>query len=127
MGRIVLVLSGVGFLIFGVKALFDPVGLWTSFGLVVSDEPAVRTELRAFYGGLEIALGALLLAFLTTPDRQRTGLLIAAVIYAGLGLGRLVGIVVDGEVARIHWIALAIELGLAALSMVALWRMRPDR
>ncbi|MEM9304481.1 MAG: DUF4345 family protein [Pseudomonadota bacterium] len=122
--RLVLILSGLGFLAFGLMALFDPIGLLTSFGLAVQDVAPMRTELRAFYGGLEIALAAVLLGHLGPPQRERAGVLIALVLYLGLGLGRSFGMIVDGEVTQVHRVAVAIEFGLAALAAAALFATR---
>lgn len=122
MARFVLIIAGVGLLLFGLKALVDPLGLWAQFGLAYVDEAAVRTELRAFYGGLELGLGAALLWHLATP-RLAAGLVLCAFVYGGLGLGRLLGIVVDGPSLMLHGVALALELAIAGLAVAARLRL----
>ena len=69
----------------------------------------------------------MLLGHLGPRQRERAGVLIALVLYLGLGLGRSFGMIVDGDVTQVHWVAAGIEFGLAALAALALFltRARP--
>ena len=59
--RITLWLGGVGYLAFGAAFLIDPLQTLAAAGIALSGDLAA-TELRAFYGGLEVALGGLLIS-----------------------------------------------------------------
>lgn len=116
---LVLLLGGIGFLVFGVLLLFQPVETMASIGFIVP--PGVpTTEIRAFYGGAELALGSLLLLCAWFPARRWDGLILNGVAYGCVGLSRLYGMVVDGSRSDFLSFALATELGLALLSGVAL-------
>lgn len=117
---VLLVLGGVGFLVFGVLLLFEPQSTMASIGFEV---PAgiPTTEIRAFYGGAELALGTLLLLCAWLPGRRRDGLLLNALTYGCIGLSRLYGMIVDSSRSDFLNFALGTELGLGLLSAVALW------
>ena len=72
---IVLWVGGLGFLGFGVAFLLAPLPTIALAGLQLQGAVAA-TELMAFYGGLEIALGALLVACALRPARRADGLLL---------------------------------------------------
>ena len=117
--RLILVLAGVGLVGFGLAAIIDPIALWSAFGLPAVEDPAVRIELRAFYGGLEIGLGGWMLAHASAPDKVRTGLWLAVVVYGSLAAGRGLGMVIDTAGGYV-WGAFVTELLLALLGGVAL-------
>ena len=126
MARVVLIIAGGGMLLFGLWGVADPVGMWTSFGLAVpGDSPIVRTELRAFYGGLEIGVGAALLWHLA-PERRGNGLVLSTIIYAAIGSARALGLLVDGGASTFQLGALVTEIGIALWSIIAL-RARAGR
>lgn len=118
LSRFVLWLGGLGFLGFGLAFLVQPLETLGAAGIMLQGEPAA-TEIRAFYGGLEVALGALLLAA-DLRGRQREGLILSLACYGGIGAARLLGIVLAGSATPFLWFALATEAVLAALSAVAL-------
>jgi peptidoglycan/LPS O-acetylase OafA/YrhL len=116
---IVIGLGSLGFLGFGIALLIEPQAVMASIGFVVPDGvPA--TEIRAFYGGAEIALGLLLAACLWRPERRRVGLQINAMVYGCIGLARVAGMLIDGSDSTFLRVALATELGLAGLSLLLL-------
>jgi hypothetical protein len=63
-----------------------------------ADSPAARTELRSFYGGLEIGLAAFLVACALRDDWVIPGCCGLAMICAGIALVRVVGFAIDGSV-----------------------------
>ncbi len=120
-GIIVLWLGGLGFLSFGTAFLVAPLATFALTGLTLSG-PIAAAEIMAFYGGLEIALGGLVLACALVPARRRDGLLLMGVAYAGIGLARLAGMALHGGDATFLRVALALELGLALLALLAMRR-----
>ncbi len=120
----VLALAGLGFLGFGLWFLVDPIGPLAANGISASGAPAA-TEFRAFYGGLELGLGALLLAASLRPAWRVPGLWLVLAANGGIALGRLVGVAVDGVWVPFFAYALVWELGFAALAAAGLRRPRP--
>lgn len=123
MARVLLLLGSAGFLVFGALLLLAPIQTMASIGFAVA--PGVpATEIRAFYGGAEIALALLIGACAWVPGRLRDGLLLNGLVYGCIGLARCYGMLVDGSRSSFLGIALAVELGLALLSLFCWWRMR---
>lgn len=118
--RVVLVLAGLGFLGFGVAITWAPAQVLSGVG--ISGTAAGLVELRAFYGGLELGLGAFLLACARRPDWQRPGLWLVALVNGGIGVTRLLGIALSGEFTGFFAGALVWEFGFTLLALVALRR-----
>ena len=95
----------------GVGALLRPRAVPALFG-ATAPTAAARTEVRAVYGGLPLALTALLLGEADRADRPATRAV--AVLSAGMALGRLGGVLVEGEADRTTWLLLAAEAATAA-------------
>ena len=125
MGRFaatVLALAGLGFLGFGAAITLDPAGVLAPVG--ISGTPAGVVELQAFYGGLELGLGAFLLACAWCPAWRKPGLWLVLGVNGGIAAVRLLGIAQTGEYIPFFTYALVWELGFAAASALALWRGR---
>jgi hypothetical protein len=116
---IVLWLGGLGFLGFGVAFLVAPLSSFAMAGLQLQGAVAA-TELMAFYGGLEIALGGLIVACALRPARRSDGLLLMLATYAGIGMARTAGMLATGADSPFLRVALALELGLALLAAIGL-------
>ena len=115
----VLALAGLGFLGFGLWFLVDPIGPLAAIGITATGAPAA-TEFRAFYGGLEVGLAALLLAAAAKPTWRVPGLWLVVATNGGIAAGRLIGVAVDGVWVPFFTYALVWELGFAALAALAL-------
>jgi hypothetical protein len=124
--RLTLWLGGLCFLGFGIAFLVDPVATLGAAGFSVGGEGAA-TELRAFYGGVEVALGLLLIAADLQPGARRHGLLLSLAAYGGIGAARAFGIALAGGGTPFLWFALGTEALLAALSALALRGTAPSR
>ncbi|MEM6573475.1 MAG: DUF4345 family protein [Pseudomonadota bacterium] len=126
---LLIALAGIGFLVFGAWILATPLEALARFGIILAPEPVHRIEIRAFYGGLEIGLGLLLLKFAFDRSYRRAGLWLVFASYGALAGGRIVGIVAEaGPTPQMAWIALAVELFFGVLGAVALFagRGRPE-
>lgn len=111
--------AGFGVSLYAFPDRLDGVGL-------IADTALGRTEVRAFYGGLELGIAAFLAWCLAVPSRTRVGLVAAALTVGFTGLGRLSGIALEGfESSSLMWTFACIELSAAALSLWAL-RSVPD-
>ncbi|MEM9532285.1 MAG: DUF4345 family protein [Pseudomonadota bacterium] len=116
---IVPVLGGLGFVGFGIYLMIDPIAGLAQFGLSVPEESSNRVELRAFYGGLEIGIGLILLKFALNKGLRRAALWLLLGSYGGLGVARAAAMLLESEPATsMMWSALAVELGFAA---AAIW------
>jgi len=120
--RVVLALSGAFVLLAGVACVVDPASFSQQAGL--SATPSALTEIRAFYGGLQVGVGC----FLIWCVRQRTltfaGLLLVAFAVGGAGVARALGMLIDQAPTAFHLTNLAVEATTVALVAVALSRHR---
>lgn len=109
--------------VFGGWRLVDPVGFYTFSGLDLPDAPGLLSEVRAAgavmaVSGLVVGLGAL------RPAWSHTAVVLAAVVFLALGLGRLLGIAVDGSPGAGVVQGMVIELVLGVLALGAFIRHR---
>jgi hypothetical protein len=114
--------------------------LWLGYGLFCFARPVVldgvagvaassttgTVELRAMYGGLQTALGALLLLGALRPGFTRPALLALAFLCAGLGAARLLGALAASEISSYTGQAIALELGSFAIAAFLLGRRGTD-
>lgn len=121
--RLVLWLSSLGFLAFGAAFMLDPLGTLAATGIVVSGDLAAA-ELRAFYGGFELGVGALILASDLAARHRPYGLLLTLGAYGGIAIGRAIGMLAGSVATPFLWFALAVEGVLATLALIALLRLK---
>ena len=119
LGKVVLIATGLLYLAFGVAFLVAPAALggWVHLGV---DHPVARTELRAFYGGLEIGLAVFLFFCVSRPEWIVPGLLAGALALGCTAAARIVGIVVDRSTGTMLVAILLVEVAFAVASAVAL-------
>ena len=120
--RIVLVLTGLIYLAFGIFFLVDPEQAATMVSYSLGG-PTAFTEARAFYGGLEIGLAAFLVVCACVRQFVPVGLLATLLLCGGTAAGRLVGMAVDGSRSTVVLVSLATELAVVAFAAVALRRV----
>lgn len=119
--RTLLVALAVLHLLFGMYALYLPLQV-AQLAELVAPTPAAVSEIRAVYGGLMLAVAAVLARGALGGRIGAAWLRAAAVAYAGIFFGRAVSISVDGPTgyalfAGAFEIALAIFLGWAAAEL----------
>lgn len=125
-GRIALFMSVVGWT-FGAAFLAWPVELVSLVDIELRSATA-RTDVRAVYGGLQLGLAAFLTYCAASPERTVVGLAATTACITGLATGRFLGLLVDGEWARITLLYLSIEASSAAVAAAALgWESRAKR
>ena len=118
MGRIVLWGMGLGFVAFGVAYLVDPHGMMEIVGVQLTS-PSGAADIRAIYGGLQLALGLFLLACARRDDWTSPGLLATSYAFSFVAGCRLAGIARDHATDGVTLAALAIEITCAVISIVA--------
>ncbi len=113
--RIFLAFSALLWLPYGLFCFFQPSYLAEVAG-VAAISPTGPIELRAMYGGLEAALGALSAVAVFRPQLLRPALVALAFLCSGLFLARLLGAGLGQEVSSYTALGLAFELISAALA-----------
>lgn len=119
----ILIVLALTLVIFGGWRLVDPLGFYAFSGLELLDEPGLLSEVRAagaviMISGLVVGLGAL------RPAWSRTAVPLATVVFLALGLGRLLGILLDGSPGAEALQGMVIELVFGFLALVAFFKYR---
>jgi len=110
--------------------------LWTPYGLwclvrpevlaevagVTATTPTAVAEVRAMYGGLQTAVGLLALLALARPALRRGVVTTLGMLTGGLGLARLLAVVLGAGLSSYTAGALVIELGSVAWAAALLRR-----
>jgi hypothetical protein len=122
--RIFLGLSILLWLPYGIYCFFQPHALGEAAGVTAVSATAV-TELRAMYGGLQAAIGALALGGLVRADLERPALLMLLFLGAGLFVSRLAGAALDDSFTGYTLGALGFELASSAAAATLLRRAQP--
>lgn len=104
---------------YGVYCFLDPKALMEIAG-IAGTMPTASTELRAMYGGLQIAIGALALAALVRPALRRPVVLMLACLCVGLALARTGGLMLDGGLSTYTAFALGFEIVVAGAAIALL-------
>jgi hypothetical protein len=95
LARIYLWMGLVSSVVFGGAYLVAPEFV-TQFSGIEHTSAAGLTDLRATYAGFQLGMAALLGWCLRDPTRYGAGLVAFACVVGGLGLTRLLGLVLDG-------------------------------
>jgi hypothetical protein len=106
---------------FGLAYLVRPHELANLSGMLLM-APAAITDVRAYYGGLQLGLAAYLLLALARLDLLRPALSLLVLLYAALALTRLAGLWLDGGAQQtFNLYAMLFEVVSAGL---AFWLLR---
>jgi hypothetical protein len=124
--RVFLAFSVLIWLPYGIWCFVDP-GFLAGAAGVAFQSPTGSTELRAMYGGLQTAIGALALGGVLRAPLRRPALLTLGCLASGLALARLGGVALDGAASSYTVAALCLEIPTAGLSAFFLSRVpSPD-
>lgn len=123
--RIVLMIQIVALAGLGLAYFIRPEEMASFSGALLMGNAAV-TEVRAYYGGLQLGLAAYLAMALTRLDLLRPGLTLLTLLYAALALARIAGLWLDGGAQQtFNLTALLLEVISAGLAWWALrWIQR---
>lgn len=113
--RVFLGLSALLWLPYGIYCFFVPGSLAEAAGVAFLT-PTGSTELRAMYGGLQTALGALAGFAAVRPSLVRPALVALAFVAAGLATARLAGVALDGGLSSYTAMGLGFELATVAIA-----------
>lgn len=114
MVRIYLVMAALAWTPYGLYLLFSPASLESIAG-VAAVHGAATTELRAMYGGLQVAIGLLYVGALLRERFVVPVLTVTVVLCGGLLSGRVIGVLSDvGSLDAYNAGALSFEVVLGA-------------
>ncbi len=121
--RVLLAVQALLLVGFGVAYFVRPHEMANLSGMLLMEAAAI-TDVRAYYGGLQIGLGLWLGLALLRRELVRPALMLLVMLYSALLLGRLGGLVLDGGAQQtFNLYALLFELVSAGL---AFWLLRRD-
>lgn len=118
--KLLLIISGLIFIIYGLACAFNPALPAGYIGMELGPAGG-HVEFIAMYGGLQAALGMLFLYCGLHRKRRLAGLKCLALFLGALGLARLGGLLSYG-VDSYNLAAVCYELGSAALALWAIKR-----
>ncbi|HMQ21113.1 MAG TPA: DUF4345 family protein [Planctomycetota bacterium] len=122
--RIVLSLAALMFATLGVLLVLRPDKL-ADWADISATSPSGRTELRAWYGGLELALAGLFVAGVFEARVTASAFLVLALASFGPLAGRLLGFVLDRSANGTGLSFAAIEVLFGVLGLVGYLRSVP--
>ena len=118
--RVVLSIQIAALLVLGLAYFIRPEEMASFSGALLMGSAAV-TEVRAYYGGLQLGLAAYLAMALLRQDLLRPALILLALLYSVLALARAAGLWLDGTAQQtFNLYALLLEVASAALAWWAL-------
>ena len=102
--------TGLFFIIYGAAFMFAPLAMTTFVTGGAPDTPSAVMDLRATYGGMTMAVGAIMLILGTRATTQSLALLVIALVLLAMAAGRVLGMFLDGEPNTMMYIYLAVEI-----------------
>lgn len=119
--RIYLTIAAITFTALGINALLFPGQATAGIGLH-ADSLAALGEVRATYGGLQLAFAAVLARGAARAPARQPALLFAATMCTGLAFGRIVAIAATGQLpaAMAPWLLLEIVATVIAVLLARL-------
>jgi uncharacterized membrane protein len=121
--RILLAVQAIAFAGLGLAYFTRPEEMANLSGMLLM-APAAITDVRAWYGGLQIGLAAYLLLAMSRVDLARAALTLMVLLFSALALARVGGLWLDGGLQQtFNLAALLIEVVFAGLSFLALRRL----
>ncbi len=93
--RVVLIIQLVALAGLGLAYFIQPHQMANLSGMLLM-APAAATDMRAFYGGLQIGLAAFIGVSLSRLDLTRAALTLLVLLYSSMALARMGGLWLDG-------------------------------
>jgi hypothetical protein len=119
--RALVIVGGVILIAYGMVFLIAPQLLGRLVGLEFV-RPDAYAEVRAFYGGLELGLGAFLLHGGVKVGHTRSALLLCGFAFAAAGLARAAGVAQYGFTDVSQPIVAALEIAYAGAALLLMRR-----
>ncbi|WP_170411537.1 DUF4345 domain-containing protein [Ruegeria arenilitoris] len=115
-GRLILGMSGLTAFAIGLAITLDPQSFYANYGIVLSPQPNLMSELRAPAANLAV-LGLIILCGAFYQKLVQTSALLGVTVFSAFALGRTVSFVLDGLPSDSILAAFAIEVFLALLCL----------
>ncbi|MBV1876152.1 MAG: DUF4345 domain-containing protein [Pseudomonadales bacterium] len=96
---VILWVNGIAFIGFGVACFFDPTITAKLVGYGLNNADSV-IEVRAMYGGVQTILGVFMVLGACSAAYKEAALLFVALVYSGLVIGRLYGLLMLATVTE---------------------------
>ncbi|MEL7309979.1 MAG: DUF4345 domain-containing protein [Pseudomonadota bacterium] len=122
LARVVLWIFALMTLTFGAVSLVAPQIIAGAIKIEMLT-PGAMTEIRSFYGGLELGLAAFWIAGAIKPELTRAALVSMVLAWGAVALSRIAGLVIDGGTASSLYYALVSEVAAAVMAYIALIRL----
>ncbi len=120
LGKIILWISAIVFIAYGLACFFSPALPAGYAGLEMTNGDAFA-EIGAMYGGLQTGFGLFCLLAALKPEYTRSGLVLLVICIGLLAVGRLYSTFTGpGDVGPYTWGAMAFEFATAILAALAL-------
>ena len=124
MTQVFLLVQALALMVLGLAYFIQPHEMTNISGMLLM-APAAITDVRAYYGGLQMGLGMFLLLACRQLELLRGARTLLVLLYCALALARLGGLWLDGGLQQtFNLVALLFELVSAALAMLLLRRLR---
>ncbi|MEL6553800.1 MAG: DUF4345 domain-containing protein [Cyanobacteria bacterium J06621_11] len=114
-------ISGPLLLVIGSIILFMPQSFYASDGVFLGNNPSLLSEVRAS-GGMLTGSALVVFAGIVRPTLRSLAMTLNILIYGSFGLSRLLSLAIDGTPSNNLIVATAIELTVAAIGLVILYR-----
>lgn len=123
-----IILGFSGFIAFAIGSFIAlaPVAFYASYGINLDHDPNLLNELRGPGANLAV-LGAVVIAGLFIQSLTKTSIAVALVIFLAFPVGRVIGIMTDGMPSESVLTALAIEIVVGLLLLIAFGRQSANR
>ncbi|MCL2535493.1 MAG: DUF4345 domain-containing protein [Nocardiaceae bacterium] len=121
--QVYLAVAAVAFALIGINAMIHPAAAVAGIGLR-PDGVAGLNEIRASYGGLQLAIALVAATGLVWRPARLPALAVSTVLCAGMALSRLVSLVVDGLPPAPMLLWLSLELLATVVGSALLVRNR---
>lgn len=120
LGKIILWVSAIMFISYGLVGFFSP-DLPAGYAGLQMNSGDAFSEIGAMYGGLQTGFGLFCLVAALKPAHYRSGLLLLVVAIGLLAVGRLYSTLVGtSEVGLYTWGAITYEFATAIIALIAL-------
>ncbi|MEP1355804.1 MAG: DUF4345 domain-containing protein [Tateyamaria sp.] len=121
--RLVLGISGLAATTVGLAITLDPQAFYASYGIVLTPQPNLMSELRAPAANLAV-LGLIILSGALYKRVTHSAALLGTAVFLAFAMGRVVSLVLDGRPSDSILAALGIEV---VLALLCLWVAAPRR
>lgn len=124
LSKALILVNAIVYLIYGVAFIFSPASMFQTITDGLPSTTSGMVDLRATYGGISTGYGLFLFYTLKRSEYVKLALLSIALIVAGMAVGRMTGIVLDGGANANMILYFWLEIAISSLAIVALYQRR---